>query len=448
MYVERIPMGRIVAAACVAILTCAAPQPAAAQGHTELVRTYDGSPLTLADAVETSLAQNLDIAALRRQLDVLRLRPGQERSLPPPMFETQVWQWPLNTLSPSKTNFYMPMATQEFPARGKRNARAVLAEQDVALGNTDVAMREREVVNLVKQTYVDLFVSRQAIDVHLAGADILRQEADVSQAKYAAGRLAQPDVLKAIVELSKLHDDLIMLDERAQLASARLNTLLQRPIDTPIGALEAPHERVLTESVEQLQAAALAGKPELVAARQQVERAEAELAVAKQEYKPDYSIQGGYMLMPNQTDALMARVGITWPRAPWSRGKLDLHVAEVNAEIETARARQRALESDVRLSIHQAYVRVKAAEQRASLLRTTILPQSRQALDVSRVGYQSDQGDLLAILDNQRMLIGSELEYDKALGEFQQAVADLERATGTDITPAMLTVMAGAEEAK
>jgi outer membrane protein, heavy metal efflux system len=441
-------MGRILAGVgVVAILACADPLPARAQDPTHL-RMYDGPPLSLADAVQTALAQNLDIATLRRQLDVLRLRPGQERSLPPPMFEAQIWQWPINTLNPWKTNFYMPMATQEFPARSKRNARAALAEQDVALGETDVAMREREVVNLVKQAYVDLFVSRKAIDIHLASADILRQVADVSQAKYATGRIAQQDVLKAVLELSKLHDDLIMLEEQAQLASARLNTLLQRSIDTPIGALEEPHEEGLAVTVDQLQAAALAGKPELIAARQQVDRAEAELAAAKQEYKPDYSVQGGYMLMPNQTDALMAKVGMTWPRAPWSRGKLDLHVAEVNAEIETAKARQRALESTVRLSIQEAYVRVKAAEQRASLLRTTILPQSRQTLDVSRVGYQSDQVDFLSILDNQRMLLDSELGYVKVLGEFQQAVADLERATGTDITSAMMAAMPGAGESK
>lgn len=442
-------MGRILArVALVAILVCACPVSAAAQDHAEHVRTYDGPPLTLADAVQATLAQNPDIAALRRQVDVLRLRPGQERSLPSPMFEAQIWQWPINTLNPWKTNFYMPMATQEFPARSKRHARVALAEQDVALGETDVAMREREVVNLVKYAYADLFVSRRAIDIHLAGVDILRQVADVSQAKYATGRISQQDVLKAVLELSKLHDDLIMLDEQAQLATARLNTLLQRSIDTPIGPLEELHEEVLTVSSGQLQTAAFAAKPELIAARQQVERAEAELAVAQQEYKPDYSIQGGYMLMPNQTDALMAKVGITWPRAPWSRGKLDLHIAEMNAGIETAKARRRASESAVRLSIQEAYVRVKAAEQRASLLRTTILPQSRQTLDVSRIGYQSDQVDILGILDNERMLLSSQLEYVKALGAFHQAVADLERATGTDITPAALTAISAAGEVK
>ncbi len=45
------------------------------------------------------------------------------------------------------------------------------------------------------------------------------------------------------------------------------------------------------------------------------------------------------------------------------------------------------------------------------------------------------------------MLLDSELGYVKALGESQQAVADLERATGIDITP-MLTALPGTEGAK
>jgi len=37
------------------------------------------------------------------------------------------------------------------------------------------------------------------------------------------------------------------------------------------------------------------------------------------------------MLMPRMTDAWMGRVGITWPKAPWSRGKIDARVAEQTA---------------------------------------------------------------------------------------------------------------------
>ena len=293
-----------------ATLACAGPLTAAAQVPAQHIQSDDGAPLSLDAAVKATVSENLDVVALRRQLGMLRLRPGQEHSLPPPMVGVQIWQWPVNTLNPWKTNFYMPMITQELPGRGKRQLRAALAEKEVELAQTDVTMRERDVINLVKQAYVDLFIARKAIDIHLASVDLLRQIADMSQAKYAGGAISQQDVLKGIVEISKVHGDLLMLDEEAQLAAARLNTLMNRPIDAAIGPLDEPHERAVAASIDELRAAALANKPELVAARQEVEHAEAELAIAKQDYKPDFSVQAGYMLMPGNhlaASALVAR---------------------------------------------------------------------------------------------------------------------------------------------
>jgi outer membrane protein TolC len=96
------------------------------------------------------------------------------------------------------------------------------------------------------------------------------------------------------------------------------------------------------------------------------------------------------------------------------------------------------MENALRLAVQEAYVRVKAAEQRAALLKTTILPQSQQTLDVSRVAYQTDRLEFLALLDNERTVLNAQLEYYRALSDFDQALADLERAIGTEISPDLL----------
>ena len=95
-----------------------------------------------------------------------------------------------------------------------------------------------------------------------------------------------------------------------------------------------------------------------------IERSQAELAVAKREYKPDFSFQGGYLLMPGQTDSLLVRVGMTWPTAPWVRGRLDAKVAEATANVEAATAGQQSAENALRFAVQEAYLRAKAAEQR------------------------------------------------------------------------------------
>ncbi|ODS53458.1 MAG: hypothetical protein ABS36_12495 [Acidobacteria bacterium SCN 69-37] len=411
--------------------------------HTEAHPT--GPPVTLAEFLQEALDKNPELIALREQLGVVRQRPIQERFLAAPMAEAQVWQWPFNSINPADTNMYMFMVTQDLPGRGKRQLRAAVVEKDVALAESDVAVRAREVVNQIKQSYASLYIARKAIQVHLDSVELLRQIADVSQAKYTTGRISQQDVLKPVVELSRLHTDIIRFDEQAKLASARLNVLLNRPPETPIGPLIEPQEETILPATSDLQRLAIERQPELQRARVEIERAEAELAVVRSDYKPDFTVQGGYMLMPRGTDAWMGRIGITWPKAPWSRGRIDARVAEQTAAIQAAKARVQAAENTVRLAVQDAYVRARSAQDRAALLRTTIRPQSQQTLEVSRVAYQTDRVDFQALIDNQRVLLDVNLDYFRALSDFTQALADLERAVGADL-PAGTTVAVLAKE--
>jgi cobalt-zinc-cadmium efflux system outer membrane protein len=405
----------------------------------------EGPPLTLNAALDGALAKNLDLAALKAQVQVTRERPAQERSLAPPMLEGTIWQWPVNSLNPANTNMYMFMVGQELPGRGKRELRAAVAEKDIALAQTDVTIRTRQIVNEVKQAYALLFIARKATEIHLASVELLRQITDVSQTKYATGRISQQDVLKPVVELSKLHGDLVMFEEQAGIAAARLNVLLARVPEAPIGPLTEPTEQSLLPAPTELQRLALDHQPELQRAHLEIARTEAELASAKREYTPDFTVQGGYLVMPNQTDSWLARVGVTWPRAPWSRGKISAHIAEQIAASETAKARERAMQNMVRLAVQEAYVRAKSAQDRAALLRTTILPQAEQTLDVSRIGYQTDRVDFQAVIDNQRTLLDAQLGYVRALSEFEQATADLERAVGADLPEGTTVAVTGGE---
>ena len=134
-------------------------------------------------------------------------------------------------------------------------------------------------------------------------------------------------------------------------------------------------------------------------------------------------------------------MGITWPTAPWARGRLDAQVAAATADIDAAAARQRVVENAIRLAVQETYVRVQSAAQRAALLRTSIVPQSEQTLEVSRVAYQADRLDFLALIDNQRVLLDAQLAYYRAVSDLEQAIADLERAVGTDLEPAMVAAV-------
>ena len=403
-----------------------------------LTAPADGPPLPLDDAIRQALENNGDVTAARRQVDPLRTKSTQARILAPPMLEAQIWQWPTNTLNPANTNMYMLMASQEFPGRGKRAAAAALAETEVRVAESLVAPREREIVAAVTQNYWDLAIARRTIAIHLASVELLHELTDVAQAKYAAGRISQQDVLKAIVETTKLHDDLIGFEQQAEASRLRLNALMNRSLDAPIGPLLDPVESLLVAPAVEVQMLAMQVQPDLRVARAQVERAHAQAAVARTTSTPDWSIGAGYMLQPRQTDAWLAKVSVSWPRAPWSKATIDARMAEATATTKAVEADAAAAEVRIRLAVSDAYVRVKAAESRAALLRTTLLPQSRQTLDVSRVAYQADRLDFLAVIDNERTLLDAQLAYDRVLTEWRRAMTDLEQAVGAPLPVTMV----------
>jgi outer membrane protein TolC len=143
-------------------------------------------------------------------------------------------------------------------------------------------------------------------------------------------------------------------------------------------------------------------------------------------------IGGGYQLMPRSVGALTGSIGLTWPGAPWARGGLDAKKAEAVADVDAARARELAVITAVRLSVQQSYVRAEAAEARASLLDTTVVPQSMQVLDASRVAYQSNRADIAGLVQQEHDVLEARLDYFRALAALEEAQADLEYAVGDD----------------
>ena len=58
------------------------------------------------------------------------------------------------------------------------------------------------------------------------------------RARYSVGEGIQQDVIKAHVEVSKMVDELIMLGQKKRALEAKINILLNRPPETPLGKPE------------------------------------------------------------------------------------------------------------------------------------------------------------------------------------------------------------------
>ena len=398
-------------------------------------------PLTLAAALDEAAAHNPELAALRREFEAVQSAPEAERYLAPPSFEAQIWRWPVATLNPADADSYMFSVRQELPGRGKRALRTAVGEREADVARERVAARAVDVLNRVRQAWADLRVARETQSIYDRQLLVLRSMADSATARYSAGRIGQQDTLKVIVEMARLGEEQIAAREQARMAEAAFNALLGRDVALRVEPLApAPVVNAVPSSGD-LQRLAVDRHPEIAVARAAIAREEAELARLRAERKPDVMVGGGYMLMPGDAGAWTATVGVTWPEAPWSRGRIRAAVATQEKQLVAARAGLAVVETALRRMVQEAVVRLEAARARAELLRTSVLPHAEHTFEVTRVGYTADRAEFLDLVDNQRTLLAARVDYARAIGDVERAVADLERATGASLAPAEPTVI-------
>ena len=343
------------------------------------------------------------------------------------MFETQISAWPVTTLNPIRTDMYMFMAEQELPGRGKRAARTLVAERDADMAGQQIAVRANQMLNAVTQAFVDLGLARAIATLYDRQAPVLQDIAEAATLRYATGQAEQHHTVIALVELTRVEQDRITTSERAQLAEARLNTLLGRPAGQPVEPLDAIVTAVPVTDAEPL---ALERHPQLALASAGIRREEAELARLRGDRRPDFVIGGGYMLMPGDAGAWTARAGLTWPNAPWSRGRLTSALDVQEKRLEAARSRREVIATQVRQAVREAVVRLAAAERQVRLIESTVLPQIEHAFEVASVVYEQGEGAFGDLLESRRLLFTTQLDLAEARANVGRARADLAAAVG------------------
>lgn len=384
--------------------------------------------LTLRAAVQEALGRNPELALLRQQYEAARALPAQERYLSPPMLESQIWAWPVTTLNPARTDMYMFTAAQELPGRGKRAARELVASRAAEMSERQIAVRANGILADLQEAYIELLFTRETFDVYARQARLIEDVTETATLRYAAGEGVQHHSVAALVELAVLERERIAADERAQAAEARLNTLLGRPVAQAVEPLEPLVPLVSPAEAERL---ALARFPEFAMAAAEVLREEAELERLRGERRPDFVVGGGYMLMPGDAGAWTARAGITWPNAPWSRGRLTAAIDAQAKRVDAAKARHAVIAAEVRQVVRHSVIRLAAAERQMRLIETTVLPQVEHTFELARLAYASGEGgEFTEMLDAQRILLATQVEYIQTRADLARARATLDNVAG------------------
>lgn len=390
--------------------------------------------MTLEEIEREAMANNPEIHAAAARVAVAKAHAPVAGALEDPMLMYRNWGSPLEKPWDWNQAQHMFMYQQTLPGPGKRAARTEVANQQAAESEAQIGIVKREVAVRVRKAYYDLLRSADEHRIHDQQMELSKDALESATVKYTVGRVPQQDVLKGQIAITRLADHLVMLDEEEQSARAELNALMGRDPGAPLEVMGEYGEPKLLPNLEELERIALENRPELKAIAATGNVADAQLALARKAYTPDFTVAGGYMLMPDGAmfrNNYMAEVTVS---LPWlNRRKHDDEVKEAQAAADVVRSEQKAQVNAAFFEIQQALIQARAAERSLKLYRDTLRPQAEAALKSAAAAYQHDRTDFLNLIDSQNMLLDVETSYFKAAANFDARIAELERAIGAPL---------------
>jgi outer membrane protein TolC len=180
---------------------------------------------------------------------------------------------------------------------------------------------------------------------------------------------------------------------------------------------------------------ARANSPELAGGRLAIDTERAALAVARRDFKPDFTIQGGYMSRGGLDPMWLAGVGMT---LPFNRKARESAVA--NAEIR-AQGGAHAVESmslQLQYRTNERFTRARTAEKIVALYDGGIVPQDQMTVEAAVANYQSGKVPFVSVLEAMGALYTDRWTRAGLVADHARLLASLREAS-LDSTPDMTT---------
>jgi outer membrane protein TolC len=388
--------------------------------------------LRLSDLLSEARQKSPEILAARARVQASRARVPQATSLPDPMamFEVDNEGIKRSTLGEMPMSQQMYSVTQEIPFPGKLIAQGHAAGREADRSSAELKAVEWDVLTRLKTAYYDLGFVYESLDILEKNRSLLDQFAKTAEVKYKTGSGIQADVLKAQVELAKVEEKRIGLEQRKTALEAQIRSLLAKPSAEVLGRPE-PVVVSFNKSYSSVESLALRNNPELLAQTKGLESSRTQVAVAKYGYLPDLSLTAGYGYRGQLDPMVKAGVGINIPL--WAIGKQRNAVKEAQAGLNESRYMQEAARQSVLARVGEGYSAVTKAKSLADLYGKTIVPQADAALSSAFTQYKVGNIDFLSLVSSFTTLLDYQLQAKEQEAELAKAVASLEQVAGTEL---------------
>ena len=388
--------------------------------------------LTPESAVTTALAENRDLAAARFAIRQAEGRLKQAGLWPNPEFELGG----KNDSAFANDGEY-DFATgfkQRFPITGRLKKAKAVARVDVAMALAEVRNQERLLAGEALGLSRELLVTQEKLKANQEIQGVIQKVIEVSEKRLKVAEVSAADVNSAKLELQRLALAQATLSNQQEIASTTLNRLLGREPQTPLQMSGATSAEFDTNTVAEISRQAIARRPDRQLAALGIDRAGAEIKLAKAEKWEDWTVGFDYSRSVGKFDAPIGTktdnflgVGVSIPLPFWNRNQG--RVNEAQATQQRAEAELNALDLRIATEAQTAENQMRRLLDILRQYREESIKLAEENIALLQKGYADGLVNITAVIQAQQQLTDLRQSYLESLAGFVRAKTEWETAT-------------------
>lgn len=390
-------------------------------------------PLEVERALAVALAHDPALRAAQHRVRGQQLLAEAEAKPTGPMLSLDMWQIPLaKPWALDQSPMIMLALRQPIPPAGLLRRRAAARMHSAAAEHHDRDARAQLLALAVRHAFIDYAAASARRELHVEHQQVSQRVLELARARQSvSGTLL--DIARAETEAARAHADVATDATTIDAARTRLNSLMARPPDAPLGPPVPLPAEVADADAATLIARAQGERPEHRAAASRRDAADLELQAARREAVMPAADLGlaffpATKAMTYNGYGVLVNVSLPWLSGQ-GRKRRDAQAELAAAALDDLAAARLQIAREVA----EALATVQSAARRWQTLRSAALPASQRAREVALSGYEVGRADLLAMLATEGAYVEISLEIIDAKSALDHALADLERATGTTL---------------
>lgn len=387
--------------------------------------------VTLTDAVEIFMRQNLALVAARYDIETADAEKLTARLRPNPQFSLGLSDLPVNLSGPFiKEQTYDYTVSRTIELGGKRDKRIETANANSDLARGQFQMVVWQLTNDVKRKFYTVVLNQSLLNLarenETTFAEIVKRTTDLMN----AGELSGLDLDRVEVEKLKFDTDLANAERDYEVALRDLRFALggdYRAMDIEAtGTIDyEPHQFIRSELVD----LALSARPDLKAAKLSERAADANIRLQNAQRIPDLTLGGGIEQVPSGTSSYIFGVGIEIPVSNRNQGER----AKALIEKKKAETQTQFLTNQVLSDVDKALVAFELQKRRVDLYRTGVITKVNDIQNMTQIALKAGESSTLDLLDAIRTRRETLAGFYQTLFDYQMSLLDVELATATPL---------------